>query len=98
MEQNTGKSNGAIIGAIVIIVIIAILVAGGIFLSRKESGSSVNTVDDLATTESVEMENQAELDALSDSTAVADIEADLDVATDLADLEAELDALDAELQ
>ena len=99
MNDTAGKSNGAIIGAIVIIII---LVAGGVYLSRQEDSATepvvIESVDDLTPTETVEATSQAEVDALSNSTDVVDIEADLAGATDLTELEAELDALEAELQ
>ena len=96
-----GKSTGAIIGAIIIIII---LVVGGILLSQKEAEYVVDndtmvveSVEELPTVDEVNGEVMAEEEALSDSVEIEDIEADLDIVNDLDELDAALEALEAEL-
>ncbi len=94
-----GKSTGAIIGAIVVIII---LLVGGVLLSQKENVNQaddalVENIDMLPTESEVANETATNEAALSTSTEVVDIEADLDAAADLSQLDAELQALEAEL-
>ena len=100
-----GKSTGAIIGAVIVIII---LVVGGILLSQKEHEkkemmedtqvpATVESIEEVPETEAVEEAAMKEVEALSPSTEVNDIEADLEVISDLSELDAELEALEAEL-
>jgi hypothetical protein len=88
-DNKPKKSKGALVG---IIVVIIILVVAGIMMSR-DKGDDYMTPEEAAITDEA-MEEQG---AMSDSTMVADLEADLD-STSFDGLDADLDALDAETQ
>lgn len=100
-ENQQGKSTGAIFGAIIILII---LVLGGILLSKQESknapspdNTAVESIDQVPTADEVTNSEAEEVSNLSSSTEPTAIEADIDVASDLVELEAELNALEAEL-
>lgn len=92
-EPNSGSSLGPAVGTIIIV---AVLIIGGLYYWGAQLNKQA--IDDTLTGEDIAAQADASLDALSEqgtSDEVDSIEEDLNL-TDLDDLDAELDNIDAE--